>query len=233
LAKFSRNDDRWNHPCVEHGLLMLARTCGLDVADSRIVTVAGGDVLLVRRFDRDRAEPGYRRHRMVSALTLLRAGDSPGERGDWSYLLFADEIRRASMDPEHDLRELFRRMCFNAAISNLDDHPRNHAILAKDRGWRLSPAFDLTPSPVIALDRRDLAMACGRFGRYANKANLLSDSGRFLLTEADAAAIFEHVTGTVREQWRPTMRHAGVNERDCEAIKSAFVYDGLFYENVD
>ena len=65
-------------------------------------------------------------------------------------------------------------MCFNAAVSNLDDHPRNHAVLAKARQWRLSPAYDLTPSPVVARERRDLAMAYGRFGRYANKTNLLS-----------------------------------------------------------
>ncbi len=233
LAKFSRHDDRWNHPCVEHGMLMLAQTCGLNVAESRIVTVAENDVLLVRRFDRNPIEAGYRRHRMVSALTLLRAGDSPGERDDWSYLLFADEIRRASNDPEQDLRELFGRMCFNAAVSNLDDHPRNHALLAKGRGWRLSPAYDLTPSLAVSIERRDLAMSCGRFGRYANKANLMSGFGQFLLEEADAAAIFEHITQTVREQWCPTLRRAGVSERDCKAIKSAFVYEGLFYENTD
>ena len=233
IAKFGRNDDRWNHPRVEHGMLTLARTCGLDAADSRLETVAERDVLLVRRFDRDREDAGYRRHRMVSALTLLRAGDSPAERGDWSYLLLADEIRRASEAPEDDLRELFGRICFNAAVSNLDDHPRNHAILAKGRRWRLSPIFDLTPSPVVALERRDLAMTCGRFGRYANRANLLSAHGRFLLEPAQATAIFDRTARTVREQWRSHMRRAGVTERDCEAVGNAFLYDGLFYENAD
>ena len=231
IAKFSRNDDRWNHPRVEHGMLTLARVCGLDAADSRLESVAGRDVLLVRRFDRDREDAGYRRHRMVSALTLLRAGDGPGERDDWSYPLLADEIRRVSAAPDEDLRELFGRMCFNAAVSNLDDHPRNHAILAKGRRWRLSPAFDLTPSPVLALERRDLAMSCGRFGRYANRANLLSDYGRFLLDEAEAIAVFEHTARMVREQWHAHMRRAGVTERQCEAIRGAFLYDGLFYRN--
>ncbi len=231
LAKFNRHDDRWNYSRVEHGLLRLAQACGLNVADSRIETVVGRDMLLVRRFDRDWAETGYRRHRMVSALTLLRTGDSPGERGGWSYLLLADEIRRVSADPEGDLRELFGRICFNAAVSNLDDHPRNHAILAKERDWRLSPAFDLTPSPMVALERRDLAMTCGRYGRYANITNILSDCGRFLLAEAEAAAIFERVTTMVREEWHPTIRRVGVSEADCESIRSAFVYEGLFYEN--
>ena len=232
IAKFGRNDDRWNHPRVEHGMLCLARACGLNAADSRIDEVAGRDVLLVRRFDRERADAGYRRHRMVSALTLLRTGDSPGERRDWSYLLFADEIRRVSTRPQDDLRELFGRICFNVAVSNLDDHPRNHAVMAKERDWRLSPAFDLTPSPVVALERRDLAMVCGRYGRYANKMNLLTETGRFLLDEEEAAAIFERIARTVREQWHAEMRRAGVSERDCKTIRSAFLYDGLFYRNV-
>jgi serine/threonine-protein kinase HipA len=230
IAKFSRADDRWNHPRVEHGLLRLLQACGLNAADSRIETIGARDVLLVRRFDRDWAETGYRRHRMVSALTLLRAGDDAGERGAWSYLALADEIRRVSADPEADLRELFGRICFNAAVSNLYDHPRNHALVARGRDWRLSPAFDLAPSPVVALERRDLAMACGRFGRYANRANLLSEHGRFLLARDQAIALFEGIVGTVREQWHPTLRRAGVSDADCELIRSAFVYDGLFYD---
>jgi len=232
LAKFTRQDDRWNHPCVEHGLLKLAEACNLTVAESKITAVAGRDALLVRRFDRDPALSGYRRHRMVSALTLLKIDDSPMARTDWSYILLADEIRRVSAEPAADLLELFGRMCFNAAVSNLDDHPRNHAVLAKERGWRLSPAFDLTPSPVIAMDRRDLAMTCGQFGRYANRENLLSMHARFLLSKTEAAALLDRIVETVRSQWRPTMRHAGVSEADCETIAGAFLYDGFFYEQV-
>ena len=237
IAKFGRGDDRWNDARVEHGLLALARACGLNMADSRIETVGGRDVLLVRRFDRDREDDGrtgagYRRHRMVSALTLLRSGDGLADRGDWSYVLLADEVRRASARPQHDLRELFGRMCFNAVVSNLDDHPRNHALLARGRQWRLSPAYDLTPSPVVARERRDLAMACGRFGRYANRTNLLSGHGRFLLGRAAAAALFDGIASTVRARWHAEMRRAGVSARDCEAIRPAFLYDGLFSENL-
>jgi len=230
LAKFTRHDDRWNHPRVEHGLLTLAKACDLSVADSDITTVGGRDVLLVRRFDRERVENGYRRHRMASALPLLRSDDNPVARRDWSYILLADEIRRVSTKPEADLQELFGRMCFNAVVSNLDDHPRNHAVLAKDRGWRLSPAFDLTPTPMIASERRDFAMACGNAGRYANRENLLSQDGRFLLSGKKATAILDHIVETVRAAWRPTMRRAGVSEADCEAISRAFLYEGFFYK---
>jgi serine/threonine-protein kinase HipA len=231
IAKFTRDDDRYNQPRVEHALLELAKTCGLTAADSRLTTVGGRDVVLLRRFDRDRADHGFRRHRMVSAVTLLRADDDPTTRTDWSYLLLADEIRRTSAAPATDLRELFGRMVFNAAISNLDDHPRNHAILGKEDGWRLSPAYDLTPDPVIAEDARPLALECGLEGRGANRDNLLSGHGRFLLNRQEAADIFEAIVATIHAEWRPTMRCAGVTARDCERIAPAFVYPGLFYQH--
>jgi serine/threonine-protein kinase HipA len=209
---------------------MAQSACGLNVADSKITVVAKRDVLLVRRFDRDRTEEGYRRHRMVSALTLLQIDDSPTARTAWSYIMLADEIRRASADPAADLRELFGRMCFNAAVSNLDDHPRNHALLAKERAWRLSPAYDLTPAPVIAKERRDLAMTCGRFGRYASRDNLLSEHGRFLLSETEAVNILDGMVEIIHSQWHPMMRRAGASEIDCEKIADAFLYDGFFYQ---
>ena len=117
-------------------------------------------------------------------------------------------------------------------VSNLDDHPRNHAILATGRHWRLSPVFDLVPAPAVAMERRDLAMACGRFGRYANRTNLLSGAGCFLLGREEAEGIFGRIAETVRDRWRAEMRGAGASGRDCREIAPAFLYDGLFYENV-
>lgn len=232
IAKFSSREDRWNQPRVEHALLNLAKTCGLDVADSKITTVAGKDVLLVRRFDRDKTTGGYRRHRMVSALTLLKSEDNRTGRERWSYLLLADEIRRTSASPTADLRELFGRMCFNAIVSNLDDHPRNHAILAKDRSWRLSPAYDLTPTPAIAQDTRLLAMICGTHGRVARKENLLTAAGRFLLSGEQAEIIVDNLIKTVRSEWDASLRRAGVSEKDCASIAGALICDGFFYSDV-
>ena len=105
-------------------------------------------------------------------------------------------------------------------------------MLAKDRNWRLSPAFDLTPGPTIAFERRDSAMTCGKAGRYANYENLMSQHDRFLLSEKEATAILDNIVETVRNQWWPTMRRAGVSVTDCEAIASAFLYDGFFYKRV-
>ena len=105
------------------------------------------------------------------------------------------------------------------------------ALCSKRQGRRcgLSPAYDLTPSPLVALERRDLAMTCGR---YANRTNLLSSHGRFLLDRAEAEAVFERIVGTVRDRWRSAMTRAGASERDCATIASAILYEGLFYTNI-
>ncbi len=227
IAKFNRDDDRWNNTRVEHAMLRLARDCGLHTAESRIETVGTKDVLLVKRFDRERAPKGYTRARMVSGLTLLRADEAPEARQNWSYLSLVETLRRVVADAKGDARELFRRICFNALISNLDDHPRNHAILAKQQEWKLSPAYDLTPSVPVSIEHRDLAMECGDQGRYANAKNILSQHARFLLGEEEAQGIVNDMKVQVRARWYETLRTSGVSESDVEAIRGAFVYPGF------
>jgi serine/threonine-protein kinase HipA len=227
LAKFNRADDAWNNARVEHAMLQLARACGIDAAHSRVVTAARRDVLLVQRFDRARTAEGYLRARMVSALTLLGADDNPQARSNWSYVLLAEALRRVCAEPTRATAELFRRMCFNALISNTDDHPRNHALIARNLQWMLSPAYDLTPSVPVSMQRRDLAMQCGDSGRHASAGNLLSQCARFLLGRDEARAIIDDMAARVRSSWHATARQAGVSPRDCERIAGAFVYPGF------
>lgn len=227
LAKFNRADDKWNHARVEHAMLLLGRSCGLTVAESRVIQAAGRDVLLVKRFDRERTPSGYLRARMLSGLTLLRAEESPQSRARWSYILLGEELRRICAEPQKDAAELFRRMTFNALISNIDDHPRNHAVIAKAQDWKLSPAYDLTPSSPVGIEHRDLAMACGDAGRFANAANLLSQSARFLIESAEAEAIVADMEKHVLANWHAIARREGVSEADCRLIAGAFAYPGF------
>ncbi|MGM9479577.1 type II toxin-antitoxin system HipA family toxin [Roseateles sp. NT4] len=227
IAKFNRPDDRWDSAKVEHAMLVLARTCGINVAASRVVEVAGRSVLLVKRFDRLKTDGGYMRARMVSALTLLRADDTHRSRERWSYVALAEEVRRACAQPEDNARELFLRMCFNALISNNDDHPRNHAVIARGSDWMLSPAYDLTPTTPVSIERRDLAMICGDAGRAANAGNLKSQHARFLLIRDEAEAIVRAMHAQVSASWYATAREAGVTVSDCDRIAGAFAYPGF------
>lgn len=227
VAKFNRPDDKWNQAQVEHAMLRLASACGIRSAQSRVVMAGDRDILLVKRFDREKTDAGYQRARMISGLTILRAEDTYSSRERWSYIVLAEELRRISANPRQDARELFCRMVFNALISNIDDHPRNHAAIAWEKHWQLSPAYDLTPSMPISLERRDLAMRCGDFGRYAHAENLLSQCARFHLERTEAERIIQDMEAQVAHTWYETARREGVSERDCKTIESAFAYPGF------
>lgn len=229
LGKFPAKDDRFNLQRVEFATLDLARRCGLNVAQARLQAVGDSDVLMLRRFDRDYTDQGYLRFGLVSGLTVLDCGDSTLDRERWSYLLLADNLRRWSDKPEADCAELFRRMVFNAAVTNNDDHPRNHALLRRQKGWRLSPAYDLLPTPMVSLERRDLALIVGSYGRTASIYNLLSQAGRFGLSAEAARAEIDRIVAFVRS-WRDSFFACGVSGKDIDTIAPAILPDCFFVE---
>ena len=79
-------------------------------------------------------------------------------------------------------------MVFNAMVTNDDDHPRNHPLLHTRGGWRLSPAYDILPVPMVSVERRDVALEVGRFGRAASLYNLLSQCEAFGLGVQESRA---------------------------------------------
>lgn len=104
---------------------------------------------------------------------------------------------------------------------------RDHALIAFDRDWSLSPAYDLTPAVPLSDQHRDLAMECGDNGRLAGAANLLSQCRRFLLEPGDGERIITGMESRVRAEWYPTARAQGVTENDCARISRAFAYPGF------
>jgi serine/threonine-protein kinase HipA len=225
IAKFNRADDKWDYAKIERAMLELARECGIHAAVSKRTTIGDRDALLVKRFDREKTDDSYRRARMLSALTLLRADEN--ERDKWSYIVLAEEVRKLSAQPKDDALELFRRMVFNALISNDDDHPRNHAIIALNEDWRLSPAYDLIPSTPVSTTHRDLALECGDQGRFANARNLLTQCSRFLLEPEEATKLIDEMEATVKARWHAIARAEGVTVQDSERISGAFAYEGF------
>ena len=223
LAKFPQGHMVWNQARVRHATLQLARDCGLDAVSSRIERIPGRDILLLHRYDREWVGDGYACNRVVSGLTLLRTEDTRTARSRWSYLALADEVRRASSHPREDLRELFGRMCFNAAISNLNDHLCHPMMVAKGTGWRLAPASGPTPTPLADGARGDFTMICGPAGCSPSRQNIVRGAGRFLLDRAAAEAIFDRISATVQSSWYDVMRQSGVSAQDCDVVGRAIV----------
>jgi serine/threonine-protein kinase HipA len=172
---------------------------------------------------------------MLSGLTLLDSEDSSSAAPGWSYLRLADELGRISASPREDRRALFRRMVFNACISNEDDHPRNHAVIAPGESFRLSPAYDLTPSAQHGNVRR-LAMVTGvdgdgRLTKEAQAAAMLRGADRFgVLRRDEAIAVITQVSAIVSARWEAVLREAGALERDLELVRNAFVPPAFWYD---
>jgi len=231
LAKFPAKDDTLNYPRIEHGALLLAQAAGLATPLSRLVSVAGSDVLLVKRFDRRPVTGGYHRALMASGLTVLGAEESrqASRLADgsslWSYPVLVSRLALWSSDPIADAHELFRRMAFNAMVTNDDDHPRNHAVVNWGSGWRLSPAYDLVPTNRVAQDERLLSLDVGTHGRVASRANILSRCELFRLSMEQARAILTAMESVVA-RWQVYFAQAGVSPSDLAQIAGAFLYPG-------
>jgi serine/threonine-protein kinase HipA len=229
LAKFPEKADRCNLQRIEYATLQLARKCSLNVCRARIESIGGRDVLMLERFDRQHADDGYLRFGLVSGLTMLGCDEDYLDREKWSYPLLADNLRRWSAVPDRDCAELFRRVVFNAAVTNNDDHPRNHAAIRTERGWRLSPAYDLVPMPMVSMERRDLALTVGKFGRTASIYNIASECTRFGVTPEAATREIDAIAGVVRG-WREHFHECGVSSRDVDYIAPAFLPPCFFNE---
>lgn len=118
----------------------------------------------------------------------------------------------------------------DAVVEDSDDHPRNHAVIAMETDWKLSPAYDLIPSMPVSIEERFLALSCGDQGRIAHADNLLSQAQRFLLKTDEANAIIDELEQTVKDRWYDIARREGVTEKDCKTIMPAFTYEGFRLE---
>ena len=146
IAKFPSVNDQYNVGAWELVTHTLARSCGIQVPTSLGRRFASRhDTFLVQRFDR--AQGGGRLH-FASAMTMTGRQDGDDASTGASYFEIARVLMNHGSNPNEDLHELWLRIVFNIAVSNSDDHLRNHGfIFVPQKGWRLSPAFDMNPVP--------------------------------------------------------------------------------------
>ncbi|MEO1655522.1 MAG: HipA domain-containing protein, partial [Bacteroidota bacterium] len=143
IAKFpSKNDDK-DSGAWEFIANQMARDLGLNVAVADAKTYSQKQhTFLTKRFDRT---PSNQRIHFASGMSLLGYKDGYNYKEGGSYLELIELIEQYGSDPDQDIRELWRRVVFSVAISNTDDHLRNHGFLLFKNGWKLSPAYDINP----------------------------------------------------------------------------------------
>lgn len=218
IAKFPHQQDEFNVVLWEAVALKLAKSAGIHVPKWRIETVAGKSVLISERFDRKKT------HRIpyLSAMSFLGAADNEQR----SYLELVDIIKQYGSHTKEDSEQLWRRMLFNILISNTDDHLRNHGFLYESAlGWRLSPAFDLVPTPEV-IKPRILSTAIDLNDVTASLELALSVADYFNLTASQANSIVAQVAKAV-SRWRNTAKQLQISASEIQRMASAFEHSDL------
>ena len=215
IAKFPSERDEINVGAWEKVIHDLARICGLSVPDSRIETFSHhGSTFLVKRFDRVK----NRRIHFSSAMTMLNKADGASAADGSSYLEIADFLLEYGAKPKADLCELWKRIVFNMAVSNTDDHLRNHGFLLSADGWRLSPAYDMNPTAhgdELALNINDKDNSID-----IDLAIEVSDYFRIEKTEAIKQA--NKICLLVHDSWEAIAKRYGLSRSSIEAMRPAF-----------
>lgn len=219
IAKFPSNADDYDVVRWEGVALALAARAGIQVPAWRLASVAGRGVLVLARFDRR----GPERVPFLSAMSLLGAADGEAR----SYPEIADAVRRYGAATTTDLRQLWRRLLFSVLVSNTDDHLRNHGFLYEGpEGWRLSPAYDLNPTPPD-VKPRVLATAITLDGdATASFESALSVSAHFALDLAPARRVAREVAAAVAG-WRAEASRRGLSRKAQERMAPAFDHADL------
>ena len=158
---------------VEYAYHRMAVKAGIAMMPCRLLEENGRAHFMTRRFDR--ADNGEKKH--IQSLCALAHYDF-NAAGEYGYEQALAVIQQLNLG-HPVMQEMFRRMAFNLAARNQDDHTRNIAFLMdRDGVWRLAPAFDVV-------------WACNPAGAWTNRHQMSVNGKRDLFTKRDVLTVAE------------------------------------------
>ena len=213
IAKFPNQNDTFDVGAWEMLCYELALSAGVDMFPSEIHRFTSEHhTFLTKRFDRD----GDQRIHFSSAMTQLQYYDGEHSEGA-SYLEIAEFLTNHGAQTKTDLAQLWRRIVFNIAVSNTDDHLRNHGFLLTDKGWKLSPAYDLNPT----VGKQGLHLNITETSNALDYELAFDVIGFFRLTHEEATQIYDEVLVAVK-QWQAVANRLGISRNEQLLKREAF-----------
>ena len=215
IAKFPSRNDEWNMGAWEMVVHDLAQMCGLDVPEAGLGKFSKlGSTYLVKRFDRQ----GEQRIHFSSAMTMLGKNDGASAVDGSSYLEIASFLKANGASPREDLLQLWKRIVLNMAVSNTDDHFRNHGFIIKQGGWRLSPLYDVNPD----IYGDDLSLNVNESDSDIDFDLAIDSADYFGVSQKDAKKIVKEISKIVCENWIDLAKKYGINRGEIERMEPAF-----------
>ena len=216
IAKFPSKHDAIDKAAWEFLAYKLAFDCGINMAESKIEKVTGNHhTFFTKRFDRQKKE----RIHFASAMTMTGQNEDTIKERHPGYLDLAAFIQTSGTQIKKDLSQLWRRIVFHIAISNTDDHLRNHGFILTEKGWILSPAFDINPS----IDKDGLALNIDTHENNLDFDLAKSVGVYFQLTVNEMNIIIAEVRKAVSD-WKSYAKEIGISRAEQEMMSGAFRY---------
>ena len=214
IAKFPSKNDTIDKAKWEYLVYRLALIAGIIMSESRIEKVAGKYyTFFTKRFDRVKGE----RIHFASAMTMTGNNEEILRDKRASYLDLSLFIQDHGGNIKEDLTELWRRIVFNIAVSNTDDHLRNHGFIIENGQWCLSPAFDVNPS----IDKEELALNIDDTSGLLDFELALSVREYFRLSNEEAKSILSRVMKAIGN-WEKLAKQIGIPRAEIDLMRSAF-----------
>ena len=213
IAKFPNVNDVYDVGAWEMVCYELALAAGVEMFPSEIRQFSSQHhTFLTKRFDRE----GRQRLHFSSAMTQLQYYDGEQSMGA-SYLEIAEFLSAQGAQTEVDLAQLWRRIVFNIAVSNTDDHLRNHGFLLTKKGWKLSPAYDLNPM----VGKQGLHLNITDTDNALDYQLAFEVKDFFRLSQNKANQIYDDVLNAA-QQWQTVAKRLGISRAEQIVKKPAF-----------
>ena len=214
IAKFPSESDSNDKAAWEYLAYRLALKAGIEISVSRIEKILGNHhTFFTKRFDRNKSG----RIHFASAMTMTGNNEDTLKEKTASYLDIAEFIQYSGAQNKKDLQQLWRRIVFNIAISNTDDHLRNHGFILTEKGWILSPAFDLNPS----IDKDGLALNIDSENN-ALDVDLAKSVGEYFQLVPDEMDKIVNDIYTAISSWKDIAKEIGISRAEQEMMAPAF-----------
>ena len=214
IAKFPSKTDTTDKGAWEFLAYQLATKAGVEMAPCRIEKIMGNyHTFFTKRFDRENGE----RIHFASAMTMTANNEDTIRNNPASYLDIAEFISNHGTNIEANLHQLWLRIIFNIAISNTDDHLRNHGFILTAAGWILSPAYDLNPS----IEKDGLALNIDTDNNALDFELAKSVGQYFRLNEKQMKTIIKEVL-EVTTNWKTIAKEIGISRSEQDIMTKAF-----------
>ena len=219
IAKFPSKHDDIDSGAWEMVVHELAQLCGLNVPEAKVERFSKlGTTFLVKRFDRN----GTERIHFSSAMTMLGKTDGANASDGSSYLEIVSFLKANGSKPKEDLEELWKRIVFSMAVSNTDDHFRNHGFILEKSGWKLSPLYDVNPD----IYGNYLSLNVNSEESDLDFELAIRASAYYGLDEKKAKEIVNEIAENVRDNWKIIAQKYGINRSEIERMRPAFMICG-------